>query len=120
MSLSDCEKCWDTPCECGNYVYMVLRTSTPEEYKRLQELPRETFDKLKTFLQTIMQAALKPVVLPTSGVEIPTVDVDIKVVPLGKAETRCFVRDSQGRQCTKAKHPENEGHFVGPVCAMCN
>lgn len=127
MSLSDCEKCWDTPCECGNYGYMVVRAK-PENYKRLQDLPREEFDRLRTFLAHILNAALNPAIPETSHVEIPVIDVDIKVVPLDKkAETRCPARsDLNGRQCTREMNHEGQHASEGcswsaePVCKTCN
>ena len=57
MALSDCHRCWDTPCECGEHGYMVIRASQ-ENYKRLQDMPREQFEKLREHLAAILNAAL--------------------------------------------------------------
>lgn len=113
MALSDCEKCWDTPCECGNYGYMVIRTK-PENYKRLQDLPREEFDKLRAFLGHILNAALNPSALPTSGEALPNVDLDPQVVPLGKAGSVC-------KTCNDTHQYEIQGGWLAGriMCGQC-
>ena len=41
MSLSDCEKCWDTPCQCGY------------EYREW------SWEKISEFFKTIVEAKVK-------------------------------------------------------------
>lgn len=38
MALSDCEKCWDTPCECGNYIGVSIPTAAHEDFSPLGTL----------------------------------------------------------------------------------
>ena len=44
MSFSDCPLCWDTPCECGHYGYVVVRDAA------LAGLPAEEFQRIKRAL----------------------------------------------------------------------
>jgi hypothetical protein len=55
MSLSDCAKCWDTPCECGNEGYLVLYLPEGRDHT----LSREEFNKLKEHLKAEMKKWLK-------------------------------------------------------------
>ena len=53
MSMSDCVKCWDTPCSCGYYE----RTMGPEfidrKIKQLKELRRTYFPQGKPTLEDL-------------------------------------------------------------------
>lgn len=37
MSLSDCPKCWDTPCTCGHMGYETVPLGTKAELDKLKE-----------------------------------------------------------------------------------
>ena len=45
MSLSDCEACWSTPCECGFQGYLVIRD------RRLPKLSCQEFEQLRKQLR---------------------------------------------------------------------
>ena len=52
MSFSDCAKCWDTPCNCGNEGYVVIYD------KRLREMSREDFHACRKHLDECAKAYL--------------------------------------------------------------
>lgn len=37
MSMSDCPRCWDTPCTCGYMGYTLIRHNGPSQYDKDNE-----------------------------------------------------------------------------------
>ena len=49
MAMSDCPRCWNTPCTCGYMGYTVTRLPGKSEYDRDREIAelRDEIRKLK-------------------------------------------------------------------------
>jgi len=49
MALSDCPKCWDTPCTCGYMGYTITRCQgiPPYEHDRQMRVLKEEIDRLR-------------------------------------------------------------------------
>ncbi len=58
MSLSDCERCWDTPCRCGNDGYVVLYPGTADLRARLKSLEPQECSDIQTKLRLLLDEML--------------------------------------------------------------
>lgn len=58
MALSDCERCWDTPCECGFEGYIAVYA--PQELRqKLRDLPRGEFSRIRGELALMLRKELE-------------------------------------------------------------
>ena len=61
--MSDCEKCWDTPCDCGFKGYVTVYP--PSEEILQKQLRTMSLDRYKT-IQKYLSAALREEILNTA------------------------------------------------------
>ena len=47
MSLSDCEKCWNTPCTCGHYYMSWSEEAIKKQIKMLQDVLKQKEPRIK-------------------------------------------------------------------------
>ena len=47
MAMSDCEKCWETPCVCGHGWQRWLNRLNPNDLIRLIEMAKNQYERLK-------------------------------------------------------------------------
>jgi hypothetical protein len=52
VSLSSCARCWDTPCECGEAGYMLVR------HEKLRLLNSKAFERIQTALQDLLNTKM--------------------------------------------------------------
>lgn len=55
MSMTDCAKCWETPCVCGNDGYLAVY---PNKIRLLRTAPYEARRKMKQALVDLLDQML--------------------------------------------------------------
>lgn len=54
MSLSDCVRCYDTPCDCGFDGYIAVAPSAVEMRRKLPLLAGEEIERIKARLRAVL------------------------------------------------------------------